>query len=132
MIHGIHHISMKCGREEFPAVRSFYCGVLGMRIVREWPDGVLIDTGGGLLEIFRTGGGIRDKGAIRHIALATDDVDACAARIRGAGYEVFIAPKDIAFPSDPPLRARMAFCRGPMGEEIELFQEYAPQEKDRL
>ena len=126
MIRGIHHISMKCGTpEELSAAKLFYCGLLGMRLIREWPEGAMIDTGAGMIEIFSNGEGIRQKGAIRHIALDTDDVDACAERIRSAGYEVFIEPKDLMIASDPPFRARMAFCRGPLGEEIELFHEQA-------
>ena len=72
---------------------------------------------------FSTGSGIREKGALRHIAFSVDDVDALAARIRSAGYQVFVGPKDIVMESDPPLHARMAFCTGPLGEEIELFCE---------
>ena len=79
--------------------------------------------GSGLLEIFSNGPGIRTKGAIRHVAFATDDVDGIAEKVRAAGYELFIGPKDIVIPSDPPCRARMAFCRGPLGEEIEFFRE---------
>lgn len=122
-VRGIHHISMKCGAEDLPAVKAFYGGLLGLRLLREWPEGLMFDTGAGLIEIFTTGGGIRAKGAIRHIAFAADDVDALAARIREAGWDVFLGPKDIAMASDPPYRARMAFCTGPLGEEIELFRE---------
>lgn len=104
-------------------VRDFYLNVLGFSPVREWPEGVMIDTGGGLLEIFRTGEGIRSKGAIRHVAFAADDVDGIAERVKAAGYRVFIEPRDISFPSEPAYRARMAFCIGPLGEEIEFFQE---------
>ncbi len=128
MIRGIHHISMKCGtQEEYAAAKAFYCGLLGLRVLREWPEGVMIDTGAGRIEIFCNGEGIRTKGAIRHVALAVDNVDALAERIRSAGYEVFIEPKDIVTPSDPPVEARMAFCRGPLGEEIELFRERPPR-----
>ena len=124
MITGIHHVSMKCGtQEEFLRAKDFYLNVLGLTLRREWPDGVMIDTGGGLIEIFSSGAGIRAKGAVRHVALACDDVDAAAEQVRAAGYEVFIPPKDVTIPSDPPLRARMAFCVGPLGEEIEFFRE---------
>lgn len=124
MITGLHHVSMKCGSpEDFRRAREFYCGVLGLSIRREWPDGVLIDAGNGLIEIFSNGAGERRKGAVRHFALAADDVDGCVAAIRKAGYEVFIEPKDIVIPSEPPCPARIAFCAGPLGEEIELFQE---------
>ena len=75
------------------------------------------------LEIFCNGKGIRSKGALRHIAFSTDDTDGIAAKVRNAGYEVFIEPKDIVIRSEPEYPARMAFCYGPLGEEIEFFQE---------
>ena len=124
MITGIHHVSMKCaGPEELERVRAFYCGVLGLSVKREWPEGVMLDTGSGLIEIFATGEGGRGKGAVRHFALACDDVDGMAGAVRRAGYEVFIEPKDIVIQSAPACPARIAFCTGPLGEEIELFQE---------
>ena len=124
MIRGIHHVSMKCGtKEELERAKAFYLGVLGMTLAREWPEGILIDTGNGLIEIFGNGEGIRSKGAVRHLALAADDVDGIADAVRAAGYTVFHGPKDIMIPSEPPLHARMAFCSGPLGEEIEFFQE---------
>ena len=55
MIKGIHHISMKCGTaEELTNVRKFYIDILGLKIIREWAEGMMIDTGNGLLEIFPT------------------------------------------------------------------------------
>lgn len=124
MITGIHHISMKCGTQaEFEKAKDFYLNVLGLSVVRTWPEGIMIDTGAGMLEIFRNGTGIRTKGALRHIAFRTDDVDGMAEKVRNAGYEVFIEPNDIVIRSDPEFHARMAFCRGPLGEEIEFFRE---------
>lgn len=128
MIKGIHHISMKCGtKEEFERARDFYLNVLGFSAVREWTEGIMMDSGNGLLEIFCNGEGVKTKGAIRHVAFSTDDVDCIIAKVRAAGYEVFIEPKDIVIHSDPEFRARMAFCFGPLGEEIEFFQEQASE-----
>ena len=124
MIKGIHHISMKCAAPEtYSKARDFYCNILGLTVFREWPDGMLLDTGSGFIEIFCNGEGIPTKGAIRHFALLTDHVDALTAKIRDAGYEVFIEPNDVNIPSAPVYPIRMAFCIGPLGEEIELFQE---------
>ncbi len=124
MITGIHHVSMKCGTaEEFARAKDFYLRVLGFSVVREWPEGVMIDSGAGLLEIFCNGTGIRTKGAVRHIAFSTDDVDGIIAKVKAEGYEVFIEPNDITIRSVPEFHARMAFCFGPLGEEIEFFQE---------
>ena len=124
MITGIHHISLKCGtKEEFEKAKAFYLDLLGFTVVREWPDGIMINTGNVMLEIFSNGAGIKTKGALRHIAFAADDVDGIVAKVKESGYEVFIEPNDIEIPSDPVFPARMAFCFGPLGEEIEFFYE---------
>ena len=124
MITGIHHISLKCGTEaEFREAKDFYLNLLGFKTKRQWPEGIMIDTGNCMLEIFCNGNGIRSKGAIRHIAFGTDDVDGIAHKVRSAGYIVFVEPNDIVIHSEPEFHARMAFCRGPLGEEIEFFQE---------
>lgn len=124
MIRGIHHISLKCAvADMFERAKGFYLDVLGLTLAREWPEGAMMDTGCGLIELFCNGEGVRAKGAIRHVALLTDDVDGMAARAAAAGYRVFIEPGDIEMASSPVYRARMAFCEGPRGEEIELFQQ---------
>ncbi|MCR4697233.1 MAG: VOC family protein [Lachnospiraceae bacterium] len=124
MISGLHHISLKCATlEEFEKAKKFYVDLLGFTIVREWPEGIMIDFGNGMLEIFNNGEGIKTKGALRHMAFATDNVDEMVNIVKNAGYEVFIEPKDIVIDSNPIFPARMAFCYGPLGEEIEFFQE---------
>ena len=128
-VRGIHHISMKCASPEALApVKEFYCGLLGLKVIREWPEGIMIDTGAGWIEVFCNGEGIKAQGAIRHVALDVDDVDACAERIRRAGYDVFQGPKDITPGGAPLSRARIAFCTGPLAEQVELFCEYRPPE----
>ena len=57
------------------------------------------------------------------MAFATDDVESIVSDVKAAGYEVFIEPKDIVIGSDPEFHARMAFCYGPLGEQIEFFKE---------
>ena len=124
MINGIHHISMKCKTpEEISRVKEFYLDVLGLRICREWSDGFMIDTGNGLIEVFTNGDGEHQKGIIRHVALLTDDVDDITDRVKAAGYDVFIEPNDLIIDSSPMYPVRMAFCYGPLGEEIEFFCE---------
>lgn len=124
MISGLHHISLKCGTaEEFEKAKSFYIDVLGFTKIRDWPEGIMIDFGNGMLEIFSNGPGIKTKGALRHVAFATDNVDEIVDKVKKAGYEVFIEPNDIVIKSEPEYPARMAFCFGPLGEEIEFFQE---------
>lgn len=132
MINGLHHISMKCSKgEQYTQAVRFYHEILELKIARVWgdekaPDGIMFDTGSGLIEIFTNTTEEAELGIIRQFALETDDVDECAAAVRNAGYEVFVEPKDITIPSDPPYNARMAFCFGPLGEQIEFFQVKQP------
>lgn len=124
LIKGIHHTSMKCcNDEEYNKVVDFYTKVLELPIARTWPNGIMFQAGSSLVEVFRDGEEALPKGVIRHVAFATEDVDACVKAVTEAGYEVFIGPKDIEIPSEPSFPARMAFCYGPLGEEIEFFQE---------
>ena len=124
MITGVHHIALKCqSDQQYEKAKDFYLNVLGLSLKREWAGGMMIDTGAGLMEIFKTGGDDRGQGVIRHFALASDNVDEIVEKVKAAGYNVFIGPADIVIESDPPFPARMAFCFGPIGEEIEFFQE---------
>ena len=124
MVKGIHHVSLKChGGEELARVRELYADILGLSVKREWKDGIMFDAGNCLIEIFTNGEGIKETGAVRHFAFAVDDVDNMIGKVRAAGFEVFVEPKDICIPSAPPLPARMAFFYGALGEQIELFCE---------
>lgn len=130
MINGIHHVSFKCNKgEQLKKVIAFYTEILGMAIVRQWgtdyddPIGIMFDTGNGIIEVFSNAENDLPQGIIRHFALAVTDVDELADRIEKAGYEVFVQPKNIYIPAENPLVARIAFCYGPLGEEIELFCE---------
>lgn len=127
-IKGIHHAALKCrGVEEFQQTVAFYRDVLGLTVKRTWGQGVeagaMLDTGSGLLEIFANGTNAPGQGAVRHLALATDDVDGCVAAVKAAGMTVFVEPKEIVIPAETPYPARIAFFYGPVGEQIELFQE---------
>ena len=124
MIKGIHHISMKClGAEELAKVKEFYVSLLGLNICREWPEGIMIDTGNGYIEIFTNAEGEHRLGVIRHVALLTDDVDEIVERVRSCGYEVLVEPNDRTVDSDSPYSIRMAFCYGPLGEQVEFYCE---------
>ena len=129
LICGVHHVALKCdGTAEFEKTLHFYQDVLGLEPVRSWGEGenagAMLSTGDGLLEIFASGRKL-PQGAIRHFALRTERVDDCVAAVRTAGYPITVEPKDIVIASNPPFPARIAFCTGPVGEEIEFFQERA-------
>ncbi len=124
LIKGIHHVSMKTNNEaDYKKVKEFYGDVLKLPVAREWATGIMYETGAGIIELFNDADDKLEKGIIRHFAFAVDDVDACVKAVTEAGYEVFTGPKDICIPSNPEFPARMAFCYGPLGEEIEFFQE---------
>ena len=124
LINGVHHVALYCDRpESFKQTVDFYHCVLGIPIKRVWDGGAMLDAGGVLLEIFETGAPENAEGVIRHFALTTGDVDACVKAVTAAGYEVFMEPNDIVIASEPPFPARIAFCYGPMGEQIEFFCE---------
>ena len=121
LISGIHHVALKCnGTAEYKKTLDFYQNTLELEPVRSWGEGdtagAMLSTGDGLLEIFASG-------AIRHFALRTDRVDDCIAAVRKAGYAITVEPKDIVIAANPAFPARIAFCIGPVGEEIEFFQE---------
>ena len=124
---GIHHIALKaCGLEQFQKTVSFYHDLLGLPVARTWGEGenvgIMLDTGAGLIEIFANAVDAPGQGAVRHVALAVEDTDACVEAVRAAGYEITREPVDIVIGSVPPYPARIAFCIGPVGEEIEFFQ----------
>jgi len=124
-----HHISLKAnGEEAYKKALHFYGELLGLPTVRQWDvpgrRGAMLSTGDCLLEITDNGTlGGPVLGSIAHFALLTDDVEACTEKVRAAGYEIFVEPKDGLVPSEPPCPVRVAFCRGPVGEEIEFFKE---------
>ena len=123
LIKGIHHVSMKCkNQEEYKKVVEFYNEILEIPVARTWSEGIMFDTGNGIIEVFNNGGGSEETGIIRHFAFATDNVDECVKRIKQAGYNVFVEPKNVEIKSNPKFPIRIAFCFGPLREQIELFQ----------
>ncbi|MBQ3255797.1 MAG: DUF4298 domain-containing protein [Oscillospiraceae bacterium] len=124
MIKGIHHISMKTqNEEEYRKARHFYTETLGLAVIKECDACILLDTGAGVVEIFRNATEALPQGVIRHFAFTVDDVQACTDAVEAAGYEVFIRPKTVQIGGDPAFPASIAFCRGPLGEEIEFFSQ---------
>jgi len=124
MINGIHHVSMKCKNDdEYAKVLRFYVEILKLSVIKECDTCILLDTGAGIIEIFRDGNESLEKGIIRHFAFAVNDVEACVNAVKNAGYEVFIEPKKVQIGGDPEFPATIAFCAGPLGEDIEFFHQ---------
>ena len=125
---GLHHIAVQ-SRDWEESLR-LYRDVLGMEIVttfgpEEKPTALLDMGDGGHIELFAPKPGVdlperTPPGMpIVHIALATTDARAATERVREAGYEITVEPRDVTL-SD--LEVTIAFFRGPGGEIIEFFQ----------
>jgi catechol 2,3-dioxygenase-like lactoylglutathione lyase family enzyme len=123
---GFHHVALKA--RDFDATVDFYTRVLGLEPRHTWGQGdrraVMLDTGdGSCLEVFAGGVDLpRPEGAILHFALRCDNVDAAIERVRAAGAEITMEPKDVDIQSQPVLPVRIAFFKGPDGEMVEFFQ----------
>lgn len=129
LINGIHHIGVKSGSvEEYEKTVAFYRDVLGMELVRSWGEGTdagtMLGCGAGMLEICASGKISGSTGALNHIALSVCDVDACVNAVSAAGYPITLGPVDVTIQAERPYPVRVAFCIGPVGEEIEFFMEY--------
>ena len=113
-ITGTHHVAVRCcGEEQYKAALSFYTDVLGLDIIRTWGEGTdsgaMLCTGSGIIEMFADAEPGRSKGIVEHIALETDDVDACIEAARSAGCTITIEPNDIVIPSYPGYPVRNGF-----------------------
>ena len=128
-IKGLHHVSIKTkGAEQFSKTVQFYRDLLGLPVIRQWQNGdtlgAMITAGNTIIELGSNAGDVEHSvSAIRYIALGVDSVDECVDLVSNAGYEIIIQPKNVAIPSDPVYRVRIAFCIGAAGEEIEFFEE---------
>ena len=123
---GLHHVSLKtCGEEQFQQTVAFYRDVLGCPVVRAWGEGegsgAMLDLGGALLEVTANGAPGLEKGFFGHIAFAAKNVDTLTERVRQTGRPVFLAPADKNLGGVWPIR--VAFCKGPAGEDIAFFQD---------
>ena len=127
---GAHHISIQT--RDLPASLRLFHDVLGMRVVAEFGSQErpmkLLDMGDGShIELVGTAseGVSLPEGSspvwhpVLHFALATTDTRQAVERVRGAGYEITVEPKDVNLNGLP---ATIAFFKGPSGEEIEFFQ----------
>lgn len=124
MIKGIHHVSLKTENDEqYKKVCEFYADILGLSVLKECDACTLFNTPSGIVEIFRDGNNSLPQGVIRHFAFSVDSVDTYAETVKKHGYEVFIEPKDVLIGGDENFPARVAFCKGPLDEDIEFFEQ---------
>ena len=124
---GLHHIALQT--RDWDASLRLYQEVLGMQFVAEVrtdPKIILVDIGDGShLELFAPQADTPAIGSpaandpVIHIALATTDARAAIERVRQAGYEVTMEPKNL---QTGGLDFTFAFFKGPNGEILEFFQ----------
>lgn len=126
MIAGFHHAALIVS--DLDAARRFYLEALGLTVAAEHyraeRDSWKIDLalpGGGQLELFTFPGApprpTRPEAlGLRHLALATEDLDAAIARL--AAFGVACEPVRI----DPYTGARFTFCADPDGLPVELVE----------
>lgn len=126
---GTHHIAVQT--RDWAASFKLYRDVLGMPVAAEFGSAerkiVLLDCGdGSYMELFEPKDDTPAPGAeaandpVFHFALATTDTRAATERVRQAGYEITVEPKDIDLTGD--LSVTISFFKGPNGEVIEFFQ----------
>ena len=108
-----------------------YTEVIGLTVIRTWGSGenaaAMLGAGNCIVEVFASGQVSGSTGSINHFAFLTDDPDECVRRVREAGYQITAEPKDVEIHQEHPegevYPLRVAFCIGPIGEEIEFFCE---------
>jgi len=124
---GFHHVSMSV--KDLDKSRKFYSEGLGFIERFSWGKEpkrtILMDTGDGNYFEISQGDPNRSyvEGIFRHLALRVDDCKDALERARNAGAEVTVEARDVTLSSDPPLKIRIAFFKGPDGELIELFED---------
>ncbi len=129
-IKGIHHVALKVKPENYEKAVKFYTDILEMKMVRSWGEApyfcCMISTGdNSTMEILANDeADSSHDGPLQHIALETDFVDELTEKVRAAGYEITVEPKDVSLPSEPPYPIRVAFCYGAGHELIEFFKVY--------
>ena len=125
LIQGVHHIALKPTAEQYSSVVELYTKVLGMEVTKSWGDPnmpcLMVSCGdNSCMEILGGQDPAPRGGALDHLAFATSKVDELIERVRQAGYEIAIEPKDGNLSGTD---IRIAFCYGPVGEYIEFFWE---------
>ncbi len=123
----LHHVTVQT--RDWEASLRLYRDTLGMEIVAEFgtPERrvILLDVGDGShIELVAPTADSPAPGSpvvndpLIHVALGTTNPSAAIERVRQAGYEITVEPKDVILGA---LKATVAFFKGPNGEDVEFF-----------
>lgn len=116
-----HHIALSTAH--FARLREFYTETLGLPVLGGFPELhiLFLDAGTTAIELIAEADTETriDTGGWAHLALEVADVDAAYVALSARGVPFHIPPED--FPPDAPA-ARIAFCKDPDGNTIELLQ----------
>jgi len=130
MVQGFEHVGMVSS--DLDKTIAFYCGLLGLKeiLVKRTGEGgriAFLEIGGVMLEIVEPAAGAStparevpmSEAGIRHITFRVDDVDAIYERLRAAGVEFTIPPRQAV---NAELIRKVAFCRDPDGIVVEFLE----------
>ena len=122
---GMHHLALTTNK--YNETEEFYVKGLGLPVSSSWKTkngrAMMIDLGNqNYLEVFEAAEDLGTKSILVHYALKCESCDEAVEIARAAGAEIMSEANDFYVPSDPPFTCRIAFCKGPSGEEIEFYQ----------
>ena len=134
IIKGLGYAHMAIAAKDFDKSLTFY-KALGMKVYTQWGEGdsriALLDTGNGdLVELFaqpdlNTGKAATpaDGNPFLHFAFSAQNVDEAYRIALEAGATPLKPPMEMPLKSHPVcLTLRIAFVKGPSGEELEFFK----------
>ncbi len=134
IIKGLGYAHMAIAAKDFDKSLAFY-QALGLTIYTQWGEGdsriALLDMGdGSLLELFAKPdldtekvAGITEGNPFLHFAFSAQNVDEAYRIALEAGATPLKPPAEVPLPSHPlRLTLRIAFVKGPSGEELEFFK----------
>ena len=134
IIKGLGYAHMAIAAKDFDKSMTFY-QALGMKVYTQWGEGdsriALLDTGNGdLIELFAKPDLNTDKVATTadgnpflHFAFSAQNVDEAYRIALEAGATPLKPPAELPLKAHPIcLTLRIAFVKGPSGEELEFFK----------
>lgn len=129
IIRGMGFAHMAVGAADFEKSLAFY-EALGLRLYARWGEGdnriALLDMGdGGKLELFsKPHMAVSEDGPWLHLAFAVQNVEEAYTIALRAGATPLKPPVEMPLDAYPNrMTLRVAFVKGPNGEELEFFKQ---------